>query len=97
MKVPKTIEKELSKRGWIFSEGERWRYVKGMDWACAYFYYRKRVCLITVAKSMLEYHIQILYANPVCSQYIYSNKQFNVKLNTNGNTQTSYSTKPRSN
>ena len=80
MKVPKAIEKALVERGWTFSEGERWRYVRARDWACAYFNYRKKCCLITVAKDTLSYHIQILYPIPVCSQYIYTNKTFQIKM-----------------
>lgn len=76
MKVPKTIEKELLKRGWCMLDGEKWRHARGQDWACAYFLYgiKRKVCLITVAQVTLRYEIQILYAHPVCSTYSYNPK-----------------------
>lgn len=90
MKVPQTIEKELQKRGWNFISGEDWRYCQEENWAARYFNYRAKTCLITVQKeskynvgglsSYTSYSIQILYAHPICSSYVYSNKQFNVKL-----------------
>lgn len=76
MKIPKAIEDNLGKRGWYMLEHESWRKVRGLDWACAYFKYgnKERVCLITVARTTIYYHIQILYAHPICSTY-----SFNVK------------------
>jgi hypothetical protein len=79
MKIPKEIENQLAKRGWTMTEGEKWRKVRSLDWACAYFNYRNRVCLITVAKSTFYYSVQILYAHPVCSMYSYNIKSgFNI-------------------
>lgn len=80
MKVPKQIEKELAARGWTMVEGEKWRYVRGLDWACAYFNYKSKCCLITVGKATLEYYIEILYKFPICSSYILRGKKFDVQL-----------------
>lgn len=81
MKIPKEITKELEARGWTISEGETWRAAKGKDWSCAYHYYRKKCCLITVAKCNDDYFIQILYPIPVCSQYVYNKHTgFNVHM-----------------
>lgn len=86
MKIPKAITHELAKRGWTICEGETWRSARGKSWACAYHYYRKKCCLITIAgintnTHAPEYYIQVLYPIPVCSEYVYSrNAGFNVKL-----------------
>ena len=84
MKIPKQIEKELAKRGWIMLEGETWRKVRGLDWVCAYFKYGKKdkVCLITIGLTTFYYNIQILYAHPICSTYSYNRKSgFNIVKN----------------
>lgn len=78
MKIPKKLEKDLAKRGWTLLDDETWRKVRGQDWACAYFKYRSKVCLITVAKLTAYYQIQILYPIPVCSMYKFSNNRLDV-------------------
>lgn len=81
MKIPKIIEKELLKRGWRLCENEKWRKVKGLDWACAYFTYRTKCCLITVTYMTGKYFIEILYRFPVCSRYVLTSKK-NFQVNT---------------
>lgn len=83
MKIPKEIENQLAKRGWVMTEGESWRKVRGLEWACAYFKYGKqnKICLITVSATTLSWYIQILYAHPITSMYKYERKfGFNVQL-----------------
>jgi hypothetical protein len=82
MKVPLKIMKELEKRGWKMLDGETWRVPRGLGWACAYFSIKNKVCLITVAQTTCEYTIQILWALPTCSMYVYdrTRRTFDVKL-----------------
>ena len=82
MKISKQILSHLYARGWTLSEGEKWRYARGRNWACAYFNYKQKTCLITVALVKTKYYIQILYAHPACSTYVYDSikKQFDIKL-----------------
>jgi hypothetical protein len=80
MRIPKAIENSLALRGWKFVEGETWRKARGLDWACGYFTYKSKCCLITVCKVTGMYLIEILYKIPVCSMYSFNeiNKKFEV-------------------